>query len=223
MKLLSVNTARALWFFHTNDLNPRGRAVERDIYAGLAKRYSFKIPDPKEMAELRQKGGGVVFSDGLFAKDKATPAIQVNLTVYRDAMFADTRSSTTDSDAFLDDLLNWMHSEIGLLDYKSIAIRRLYVSEVYISLEKSLNKFNRQFDEFAKFLASKIKGPTKNLSLEVGALAFWIDPEIKHVHIPFRLERQDGSAFDEGRYYSMAPLETEEHLAAIEQLEKMMA
>ena len=196
-------------------------SVERDIFTAMAKRYSFaKMPDLKELAEARQKGGPLVFSDGVF-KIADGPAINVSLTAYRDAIFADTRSSTKDSDAFLDDMLGWLNSEMGLLDYKSVAIRRIYVSEVYISLEKSLNMFNKKFSDFCKFLASTIKGPTKNLSVEVGALVFWVDPEIKHVHVPFRLERQEGSAFDEGRYYSMAPLETEEHLSAIEQLEKM--
>jgi hypothetical protein len=223
MKLLSVNLARALWFFHLNDLNPRGKSIQRDAFAEMGQRYAFaKFPDAKEILEARQKGAALEFSLGQF-KSPSGEIVQLALTIYRDALFADTRSFTADSDAFLTEMLEWLTSEFGLVDHKTLPINKFYVSEIYVSLNKSLNMINPKFSQFAKILGEEIKTPFKNVSFEVGALGFWIDPAIKHVHVPFRLERQEGVGFSEGRYYSMAPLETEEHLKALETLEKLMA
>jgi len=217
MKLLTINLARAIWFFHLNDLNPRGKDVERNVLSEIGKRYSFlKTPDMKEMIEARNKNQPFVLQHGSF-KDVEITA----LTIYRDAIFADTRSSTQDSEAFLVDVFEWV-TELGLLDYKTIAIRRYYVSEIYVSLNKSLNVINPKFSQFAKMLEEKTKTSHKKLHFEAASLGFWIDPDIKHAHVHFRLERQADIGFDEGRYYSMAPLETDEHLKALEILEEMM-
>ena len=219
MKLLTTSMARAIWFFHISDLNPRGRDVERNVLAEIGKKYSFlKVPSVEEMIEAHSKNQPFVLKHGSFQNVEI-----VALTVYRDAVFADTRSSTHDSESFLVNALEWLASELGLLDYKTIAIRKYYVSEMYVSLNKSLNMINPKFVQFSKMLQEKIKTPYKNLHFEAASLGFWIDPDIKHAHVPFRLERQVDVGFEEGRYYSIAPLETEEHLKALEMLEEMMA
>lgn len=222
MKLLSIHIARAVWFFHLNDLNPRGKAIERDLLSGIGQRYSFaKMPGVQEIIEARQKNTGIQATSGIF-KSPSGLAIDVELTMYRDAIFADTRSSTTDSEAFITDMLDWLTQEMGMLDHRTIRINKIYVSELYVQLDKSLNFINPAFERFTSMLRTNIKSPTKDLNFEAGALQFWIDPALKHAHVPFRMERQEGIPFSENRYYSMAPLETDEHLKAIEMLEKTM-
>lgn len=222
MKLLSIQNARALWFLHLNDLNPRGRSVERNVFSEIAKRYSFtKVPSLVEIVEARQKNQPIQMLYGVFRAPSGED-VSISLQMYRDALFADTQSTTSDSEAFLNDMLGWLASELGLVDYKTIAIRKLYVSEMIVSLEKSLNMVNPKFSQFAKYLQEKTNTPFKNIGFELGSIGFWIDPAVKHHHVPFRLERQAEIDFSEDRYYSIAPLDTEEHLKALNSLEKLM-
>jgi hypothetical protein len=222
VKLLSISTARAIWFFHQTDLNPRGKAVERNAIVEIGRRYKFaKIPTPAELVDARQKNEPVVYPAGEFQSPSGT-TIEVALTAYRDALFADTRSNTSDSEAFLVDMLEWLTSKLGLVDYKTISIRKMYVSEIYVALDNSLSGINPKLKKFVKSLTEKMKTPFKDIYFDVGSLSFWIDPALKHTHVPFRLERQVDVGFDEGRYYSIAPFETDVHLEAVAELEKLL-
>lgn len=222
MKLLSISIARTIWFLHLNDLNPRGRSTDRNGILEIAKKYGFpKMPNPVELVEARQKNQPITLANGTYKNPKGD-GVEMSLSIYRDALFADARSTTADGEAFLTETLEWLTKELGLVDYKTLAIRKVYVSEMLVSLDKSLNAINPKLSKFADMLQQKVKTPLKNIQFETGAIAFWIDPALKHVHVPFRLERQADVPFEENRYYTMAPLETEEHLRAIEILEKLM-
>lgn len=223
MKLLSVSVARAMWFMHLSDLNPRGRSIAGDVIAEITTRYMFpKAPTPIEIVEARKKNEPLVISGGRY-KTEANEVVEVSLSMYRDALFADTQSSTNDSESFLIDLVEWITQKFGLVDYKTVAIRKLYVSEMYVSLDRKLNSINPKLADFVRELGGNIKSPVKNIEFELGAISFWIDPEIKHHHVPFRLERQVDAAFSENRYYSIAPLETEAHWAALGKLERLLS
>lgn len=222
MKLLSINLARTIWFMYLNDLNPRGRSVQRNGILEIASKYAFpKVPTAVEILEAHQKNQPITLAGGTFKNNKGID-VEMGLSIYRDALFADSRSTTQDSEEFITEMLEWLSAELGLVDYKTLAIRKVYVSEMYVSLDKSLNMINPKFSQFAKTLGEKIKTPFKNIHFEVASLAFWIDPDTKHVHVPFRLERQTEAGFAQDRYYSMAPLETEEHLKVLETLEGLM-
>jgi hypothetical protein len=223
MKLLNIGLARAMWFFPLTDLNPRGKSVERELLRELAKRYSFSnSPTPLDVAEARRKNEAVTLRDGVFKNAKGQD-VEITLHIYRDALFADGRSDTKDSEDFLTDALEWLSNEFGLVDHTTIRIRRLFASEIIVSLDKSMNLINPKFGEFAKMLGETIQTPFQNIRFEMSALGFWIDPDVKHIHVPFRLERQADFGFSQNRYYSIAPLGTEDHLDAIQQLEKMMS
>lgn len=221
MKLLSVSLARAVWVLHLNDLNPRGRSVEKNVILEIGRKYQFpRVPTPVEIVEARSKNQPITLAGGTYRAREQTD-VEVGLSIYRDALFADTRSDTEDAEAFLNEMLDWLANEFGLIDHSTLGVRKLYVSELYVSLSGSLNRLNPAFAKLAEFMQSKIETPFQNISFEAAALAFWIDPAVKHVHVPFRLERQSDIAFEENRYYSMAPLGTSDHLRALELLEKL--
>ncbi len=222
MNLLSINQARSVWLFPLNDLNPRGKIIERDVVSEMATRYKFaKAPDVKEIVEAREKNKGLIFADGLF-KSTSGEIINVTLTIYRDGLIADTRSSTIDSDNVLNEVLTWLQTDFGLLDYKSILVNKIYLSDVFVSMARSLDIINPKFKRFAEMLTAKVKSPSAPLKFEVGALGFWIDPAQKVPQVNFRLERAEGVPFSENRYYSIAPLETEEHLNTLSELENLL-
>ena len=222
MKFLSIKVARSLWLLHLSDLNPRGKSITRDALSEIAQRYRFAtIPDVKDIIEARQKNQPFHLLGGVF-QSKSGNRIDVAVTVYRDGIVADTTSSTSDGDDFLTDVFTWLHTDLGLLDHQTLPIRKLYVSEVYVTMEKSLNIINPKLEAFIKLLQSKLKGSSRKPIYEIGSLAFWIDPEQNPKHTHFRIERAEDIPFHENRYFSAAPLETDEHLKALELLEEIL-
>lgn len=223
MKLLSIQRARALWMFHINDLSPSGSAAIRDVVTSAISRYSFNKPThgPQQLGPS-QIVSGHLFVAGLF-NAPAGNRIEVTLTYTSDALAADTRTSTSDSDDFLENFLSWTKEEFGWLDHSSITIRKIYVSELYVSLDRSLGRINPGIQRLNNLLAEKIKTPLTQANFDFGALAFWIDPEQKSRHVPFTIERHKDAPFSDNRYFSVAPLETTAHLEMIEEVEKLLS
>ncbi len=123
----------------------------------------------------------------------------------------------------LAEILDWLHTDLRMTDPQALPIKKLYVSDMFVTLDKPLNFINPKLQKFLKLLAGKTKSPIEHVKYDLGSLGFWIDPVDKPPHTPFRLERAEGVPFAENRYYSIAPLETEEHLRALTILEEMLA
>ena len=166
MRLLSVKLARSIWLLHLIDLNPRGKNLVSSIIPGLVEKYKFQM-FPTKVEDLDQNKG-VKFSTGTF-KDIG---ITVNFTVYDDGIVCDTRSSTNDSDAFLEEFLNWLNQEFDMMPYSDILRTKLYLSELWIHTDKRLNALNPKLEKFAKHLSSKVIGHQKPFTLKLPGSRF---------------------------------------------------
>jgi hypothetical protein len=222
MKLLSVKGARAIWLFPLADLNPRGKASERNGLLEIGKRYQFATsPSPADLVMAREKNLPIRYMSGTFLPPKKD-AISIDLQIYRDGIVADSRSSTADSTAFIEDLLTWACKEFGLLPHERVVKHKLAVSEVYVSTERSLSLINPKLAAFSKFLTSKTQAHA-GAQFEVGSIGFWADQtEVPTKPVHFRFERAEGVSFAENRYYSIAPLDTDEHLELLDRLENLL-
>lgn len=140
MKLLSIASARSVWLFPFNDLNPRGKAL-MPMLQPLIERYKF-IKFPQKPEELVSSSTNPLeFHEGAYTTKEGNEIV-VNLRVYNDGLIADSRSSTADSDAFLHDLLSWGSEAYGLTNYAKVIRRKLYTSELHVQMEKSLRLIN---------------------------------------------------------------------------------
>ena len=218
MKLSSVQRARSIWLVISSDLNPRGLDIF-SIIEEVVKRYEFRS-SPKSIDEINTQAG-VKLQAGIFM-GRQNESIGVDLTIYNDGFLADTRSSTIDSDGFLDDLFAWLSEEYNLIPYKEVERGKVYISELYFSMEKRLYALNPKLEKFAGLLSSKIIG-YNDIDLEVGGISLWRDPGKIGQPGAFRIERQEGLPFKENRYYSTAPLQTEVHIEVLEEFEKILA
>ncbi len=217
MKLSSVQLARSIWLFIASDLNPGGLDIF-SILEEVVKRYEFRSY-PKSIDEINTQVG-VKFQAGIFM-GRQNESIGVDLTIYNDGFLADTRSSTIDSDRFLDDLLVWLSKEYNFIPYKEVQRGKVYISELYFSMGKCLYALNPKLKKFAGLLSSKIIG-YNDIDLEVGGISLWRDPGKIGQPGAFRIERQEGLPFKENRYYSVAPLQTEVHIEVLEEFEKIL-
>lgn len=219
MKLLSVVQARSVWIGQTGDLNPLGRS-NPDMPTQLKQRYGFQIAPENFWLSLKQQQMAV-FEHGTFT-NKAGQRLQVSLVLGNGYAAADTRSSTTDCDEFLEDLFTWMTEVNGLANYKEIFKTKTYISNLQISLKKPLDTIN---PKLAKFMAnfSKLIVGLGHHNFETAAIQFWPDTTMNPRPSPFRIERQEGTKPSENRFFSGAPLDTQAHLRLLEEFEELLA
>jgi hypothetical protein len=172
MKLLAIRTARTVWLIPPNYINPRGRFILPGILA-CAKRYGFvKVPDPQVFLTAPMKA---MFEGGSFTGGDGVP-ITVSLTVHDDGLVADTRSSTEDSELFLNDVLGWLVAEFKLPEAVDLGIKKIYVSEVSFTFDASIEIFNDRFSKFVRSLKAGA-GTTPAKPMELVNLNFATDPE----------------------------------------------
>lgn len=220
MKFLSVQRARSIWFVHLVELNPFGRSLVPMI-PSIVDRYKFQIfPTKPEELDLSK---GVKFIAGTFQKDPQHD-IAVDLTIFNDGLVADTRSSTEDSDAFLNEYLTWIATEFGLVPYQEVLRSKAYLSELWVKTDKHLNSLNPKLENFAKRLTSLIAGhQNRPIAFETTGITFWTDPVSVNPPGAFRFERAENIPFGEHRYYSTAPLQTEKHVKLLNELETILS
>jgi hypothetical protein len=84
-----------------------------------------------------------------------------------------------------------------------------------------LTTINPKLGKIAKALASLVP-PGSSTSYEATSLAFSTDFKDGTPLVSFKFERQINIPFSEHRYYSSAPVHTDDHLELLESLEKML-
>ncbi len=218
MKVLSVEQARTLWLFPLKELNPTGKAVEKNLLGGIGHRYGFTVvPTPLDIVASREKNDPLKYLHGGFTfGDKS---LTVDLLLYHDGIVVDTRSSTSDSDAFVDDLLTWAVNEFGLNQHQGIYKTKRYLSHLWVSFDRSLQLINPKLSGFAKSLNEVADG---NATFELASLGFWPNPQGPAQLANFTLERSAKDPFASNRYFSGAPLQTDDHLRLLNELEKAL-
>jgi hypothetical protein len=223
MQLLNVINARATWLFELADLNPRGVNIFPDLLSWLKETYGFE-KSPASINDLDETKG-LSFKLGTFrpGEEGFSPSVDVELTVYNDGLLAGTHSSTHDTDAFLLDVLRSAAEEFGLHFDPTIIRSKIYLSEITVRMEQSLRTLNPKLAQFAERL-SMIHGHKCAGPFEVGGISFWADTSMAALKFaPFLLERKLNAPFSENRYYSKAPLHTDEHVRLLEDFEGLLA
>lgn len=218
MNLLSIDLARSIWLGPIIDLNPRGISLGRILFPYLIDTYKFKKYPP--LTEALDITKGIVFEEGEFAIEEESYPIRITLTIYNDGLVVDTRSSTNHSDALLENTFSQFSEIFKMPPLQSVMKRKLYVSQVFVSTDKSLELLNPKLKQISKYL-DQCFGKDKNF--QVGGISFWPDQKDKSSPKPFTFERTISVPFSENRYYSVAPLQTDKHLELLDKLEKVLS
>ena len=215
MKLSAVLLARVIFFVESVELNPRGAAYYPDIVKGLVERYGFKkVPEKFEDFDEQK---GVVLSSG-----KHGDRIIDRVTINNWGLTLDTTSSTQDSEELLTEALTWGAEHLRLRYSPDMIKRKAYVSHVLFYSDVSLLSVNPALDVIAKRINKEV---TDNLKLPYTfhprGISLGIDPVEQRIPVQvFSIERREGVAFSENKYWSGAPVPTDTHLALIEEFER---
>ncbi|MGA2599475.1 MAG: hypothetical protein ABSH09_21080 [Bryobacteraceae bacterium] len=214
MKLLSVGLARAMWFVDIGELNPSGKDVFVHLFPALLEEYKFKRY-PKPGDDLSQ---GMKFSGGEFVKKDGT-VLTVSITLFNDAIAADTYSSTTDSDNFLGVILGGL-PDLGFSYDRAMVRRKAYTSQLNVVSSNPLSAINPKLIDLAKRIASGVGGVSL---FEFSAIEFWPDQTKTYKPASFSFQKRTGDAPSDNRYWSQAPLPTDKHLELLDELEAILS
>lgn len=210
MELSKIITARSIWLFDIDELNPRGRRVE-PIFEALKARYRFVEAAPDE------KKSGYIFKKGIFGSGQAELDID-SLDIYKDGVVLNTRSDTIRSDAVLEDAFSWLWSEHGLgSESFSAKPKRLYVSELVVhcpgvNLDKGLGILLTLKESIAK--ATGAPAP----QIESQAVVFG-SSDRRNL---FTFERRVGEPFSTEKYFSSASMRTADHLELLAKVTSLL-
>lgn len=222
MKLLNIHTARAIWLFPLNDLNPTGQSIGQEGFDKIGEKYKFQVvPTSVTAQEARKKNEPVQFSAGEFTS-RSGKTIAIDLKIYTDGMIGESRSNTIDTDAFLRDFFAWAPTALGF-PKTDVPIRRtMYVSEMYVECTHEITAINPNMNKFIKLLSEAVPSGSSK-SYELSGLHFSTDPKDGPPLVDFKFERQINTPFGHHRYFSAAPIHTDDHLELLQHLEKLLA
>ncbi len=224
MKKIHVKQARSVWLFDISDLNPKGKDFTEELVAWIRDRYSFvTIPDLKDVLAKSgtDKAIGLIFQRGRFQTADGSFSEIVSLAIHNDGIVIETTSSTQEADRIAADLLSATAKQFGLAYEPDMVRKRLYVSTVIVKSEMALDAVHPGLTAFADRISAALgNGPSP--SFRLAGLAFWTEPNDNGVHKTFTVVPQAGKPLSEHRYYSEAPLQTEDHLRLLEDLERIL-
>ncbi len=217
MNLLNVVTARAIWLFDVNELNPSGKALFPELFGWLEKEYHFNRV-PKSVTDVDETKA-LVFSGGTFQVKEKT-VINVELKIYNDGFVANTWSSTHAAETFLEHISISGKEEFSLSYKPEIIRRKMYLSELNVESLRELIGINQKLSQLNVKVTELIPGILRP-TFEVGGItlspAQCMTPQLLS---PFRLERKLNTSPDEHKYYSSAPLHTDDHLKLLDWFEE---
>jgi hypothetical protein len=220
MRVLNVVAAGSSWLFDIADLNPKGKSVFPEIIDWLKDTYNFK-QTPETAADI-EAGKGLIFRNGEF-QAREEVFVDVQLTIFNDGLVAKSSSSTEDTDKFLENVVSSAVTEFSLAFDPGIVRRKIYLSELNIRLDTPLANLDPKLTAFADKLTSMCSN-TSPVHFEVGGIAFWTDSTFAVTKTPaFLVERKHNAPFSENRFYTKAPLQTQQHIEMLAELEAILA
>jgi hypothetical protein len=214
MQLSAVVLARLFAFIEPVDLNPRGKTYYPHLVAALVERFGFlKFP---QKADDFDETKGVAFEMGRLGD------ITVNrVQIFNTGFVVETPSSTSDSEKILEDTLVWATETMGLTYQPGMIKRRAYVSQISFYSDMLLESINPSIAKLATRISARVPeflGLT--LRYQPVSLMIGYDPAAtKWTLAAFSIERRAETPFSENKYFSTAPLPTEEHISALEAFE----
>jgi hypothetical protein len=167
---------------------------------------------------------GLQFGMGHFKINGTTVTI-TDFRVYNDGLVA--ISEKTDwAEAFLEDVISWVKLEFGFREISS-GIRKLYASTIVVEFERPLSRLLRGYELISALISARtMTVSSEKRVMQLARLDFDVDRTALagQLALPkFVLERRANVSFAQERYFSDGPMHSADHLAVLEEIEKLAA
>jgi hypothetical protein len=211
MNFIGIESSRIVLLTQVH--RPSGPLYLPDANAKMAERYSFvKSPAPEQASDAV-----LTFSVGKFQD------VQINeLSIYSDGLIVSSPSSTDILDAFIDDLLSWAESELGLVQAPTAQPKKYYESSIVVHSMSDLPAALRPRNDLTAVLELALESAGIECPYKFTGFLFDADPaSFPGTRKPFRfiVDRRVGVPFSQHLFFSQAPLRTKDHLNLLESLE----
>lgn len=215
MELSSILLARTIALFETGLLNPRGSVSRAELVPLIVNRFSFaEFPSKLEDFDASK---GITFKHGYFNGQSIE-----ELTIYNDGIKIDLRSSTEKGQRIILDSLQWMSKDAKITYTDGMITRWAFLSQMVVQSSINLDAVHPAYQALSKrvgALVSEAKG--EDFQYRVAGINFNFERlNAEYAIAPFLIERRLKTPDSENRYYSQAPLQTEEHLEVLREFER---
>ena len=208
MKLLSILQARTVAYLEVEDLFTRHHMLGPEFTPKIAERYGF-LKKPEKLEDFLDDQKGIQFA---FGRWDGTVINQ--LALYAQGVAVETAASTDISERILYDVLSWGAHTLNINYHQDMIKRKAYVSGLLFSTDVSLNALHPKLRGIGERLSSSVADSLGHVfPYEVTGIFFGYDTTHTKPNAPiFTIERRADVPFTEDKYFSTAPLPTEEHL-----------
>ncbi len=221
MRISAVLLARTIAFLDTADLNPRGSVNIPGLIPIIAKRFSFQ-KFPKKFGSDEENGDKKDDQKGLIFEHGYIEGLTVqNMTLYSDGIKIDLLSSTEDGKRIIRDTLRWLGDEVGLNFSENMLKRWGFISNLTFESDVDLDAIHPAL----RLLAENVdKLVSSRLGTDIGYRPTGVTLDFERANreislAQFTIERRAKAPFSENKYFSSAPLETDDHIFVLQQFE----
>ena len=220
MRLIAIDSARATLLFPLEEVFPLDGLDSKAVLTGIAQRYEFAKYPSLDQGEIGD--AGLKFETGRIKRaDKYVDA--THLDIYRDGIVA-TAGTTDTAEEIINDLMQWLRTEFKFRSAQSSAMM-YFMSHVVIEFDASPHLIIADHDRLSGRISSKV---SKYFPLAGASHFVRLDYELEGqsadgLQVPrFVIERRPGVPLDRRRYFSSAPLMTQEHIELLNEIEEML-
>lgn len=219
MKLLGPLHGFVAFKEFPEEYQPETPAPLTDVVNSIRSTYQFTVYPIFNPAGIPET---FTFANGRFLDGDKTFAIG-QLVMAPNADIAVT-ISTEQAERVLEHLMDLLDTNFGYR-LRQAKIVKSFLSNIVVTFDRGLEEYIRQFEHMADII-NRFRLPERR-EFAIKRLAFGDSPEpVTGVDImamiergDFTIERRAGRPFGENRYFSSAPLRTQDHIRVLEQIE----
>lgn len=215
MELKLIDNSRVVYLLQAR--RPAGQLFLPAALEALLGRYHFqKFPTPQELL-----GETHSFQVGLFE------GVGINeFSLYPDGMIVSSRANTDLLDAFIDDVMTWAESALGVFETDVPPKERHYESSIVVSMKMDKEKSFPYLANLNHTLTTlQEKYGLRPFEFDFSALQVANDATAfgGRKPMPFTIARRINVPFEAEIYYATAPLKTNDHLEVLTALEAALS
>jgi hypothetical protein len=223
MRVVNYDASRVTSLFPFEEVTPLSGANDREIIEAVGNRYKFlKIPD---LAKDDVAKDGFKFASGQFTFESSLFRLG-EFSIFRDGLVINA-ATTNGSEAFLNDVIMFMRESFSFRDFTTKP-RLFFQSQMVVEFDRSPEKLLRSLDQIAEIISAPLKEAyDPAIHMQFSRLDFDVDrspgkPPINRLVQRFGIERRLDIPFEKQRFFCVAPMRTNTHIAALEAIEKLI-
>jgi hypothetical protein len=223
MRVVNYDASRVTSLFPFEEVAPLSGANDREIIDAVADRYKFlKTPD---LAKDDIAKDGYKFASGQFMFESSAFRLS-DFSIYRDGLVINA-ATTNGSEAFLNDVIKFMRESFSFRDFVTKP-RLFFQSQLVVEFDRPPEKLLRSLDQIEEIISKPLRETYgEEIRMQFSRLDFDVDRSPGKVPVGrlvqrFGIERRTEIPFEKQRFFCVAPMRTDTHIAALEAIETLI-